>query len=230
MTLIANYPSLKIQVHDLRQTINTRHMIPEFHRCFTMMPNKKTNLYQTNLYQTKNMIFEYDETNKDFIVKNDNIKLFNNKIIYKVLDQFLYLTDVKKIDDKVKIELKFQRRKAKPYISQNLPEILFPQDYAKVGIFCVNNHNITNNVYEFLSSPLITDTLVNITKFELSPGFMCVLKSANLVSMIPSAIKIDDPYIDEGYEDVIILSYHPYSNNANNIPYINNIEYPECIE
>ncbi len=194
MTLITNYPTLKMQVHDLRRTINIHSMIPEFH-------NFSRN--QRSLYGSLDTIIEY---NKGFITKVDNIKPKNPKVLYKLLDIFLELSEIKELEDNSNIKIKFQRRKSKAYISEQPPSILFPTTYKKVAIFNVNNYNITNNVYEFMTSRDVTDTMVNIAKFELSPGFLCLLNSPNVIEMTPSSIVINDHY-DDGYEDTIILSY-----------------------
>ena len=134
------------------------------------------------------------------------------------MDYILYLMDIREIDDKTILKIKFQRRKAKPYVSDYIPEISFPDNYEKVGILCVNNYNITNNIYSFSSSMSITDTIMDISKFELSPGFLCILNTANKISMVPSSILVHDPYIDDGYEDTIVVSYHLKLDN--NLTYI----------
>ncbi len=212
MTLLTNYQNMNIQVHDLRKTINTHNFTAEFHRCFSNAP-------RPNLYNTKKLLYEYNMTKTEFVIKQDEIRPLNIRPIYKLLDQVLYLMDLSTINDKSLIKMKFQRRKACSYISDNIPEIFFPEDYKKIGIFCVNNHNITNNIYNFNSSAQYkTDTLIDILKFELSPGFLCILNNTEDISMIPSSILVQDPYLDDGYEDTIIISYH--QNNTEKMPYI----------
>lgn len=210
MTLLVNYQSMNIQLHDLRKTINVHNLIPNFHKCCTKSSDVKSSLYYKN-----DILLEYSKDKKNFIVKNDDVKLLDNKTIYKLIDHILYLMDIQQINDKTILKIKFQRRKAKPYVCEYIPEITFPNNYEKVGILCVDNHNITNNIYSFLSSMSVTDTIMDITKFELSPGFLCILKTANKISMVPSSILIQDPFLDEGYEDTIIISYHAnYDNNS----------------
>ncbi len=227
MTLLTNYQNMNIQVHDLRKTINTHNFTAEFHRCFSNAP-------RAHLYNTKKILYEYNmnefnmneynmkdyNMNKtEFVIKQDEIKPLNIRPIYKLLDQVLYLMNLSTINDKSLIKMKFQRRKACPYISDNIPEIFFPEDYKRIGIFCVNNHNITNNIYNFNSSAQYkTDTLIDMLKFELSPGFLCILNNTEDISMIPSSILVQDPYLDDGYEDTIIISYH--QNNTEKMPYI----------
>lgn len=156
-------------------------------------------LPQTPLYQSAN----YNPTHGDIYREYPEIVPKTPIVLLQTLQAFTKVADVPSGET---ILIQYQRITCDPD-KTGLPAVegWHQDDVTKVGVICVDRHNIKGGETHIKSSNANYSAADSVLSFELLPGYMVLFEDDKVMHYVTPISSADGT--NPGYRDVVLLSY-----------------------
>ncbi len=205
MSLISthlNHGNLKI--YDTRTIINLQNLRPDFNRLKLdpYFPNGSHKHQRVHLRYENNRFTNILDESHSIDKNHPPFTPYHQDSYHRILSMFV---KAGRVPDGGTVLLQAQRAMCSNEFVEQQIEDWHRKGVETIGIFCVDRHNITGGVTEFINSQ------EKVLKKEISPGYFAIFDDRCVKHRVTPIVLQDISFDYQGYYDTVYLAYPAFS-------------------